>query len=764
MIGRVVSRYRILEKLGRGGMGVVYKARDLRLERYAALKFLSGDIADDPALLQRFLQEARAASALDHPNICTIFGIEETEEGQTFIAMAYYEGENLHQRLLHGRLSVREAIRIAIQVGQALASAHERGIVHRDIKPANIMLTQDGVVKLLDFGLATLEGAARQTQPGLAVGTASYMSPEQARGESCDARTDIWALTVVLYEMLTGRRPFRGEQQLQVLTSILCDAYEPPGELRSGIPEALETVIATGLAKDAEQRYRSAGEMVTALRAVKELDAASSEVEATRTLGRIVPPSRTPTAFRAGASIAVLPFVNVGNDPENEYFSDGLTEELINALAQVEGMHVVSRTSVFQFKGKPVDARRIGEELRVGTLLEGSVRKAGDRLRITAQLVNVGDGYQIWSQRFDRHMEDIFAIQDEISASIVASLRSKLTGEVRTPAPRPRPENLEAYTLYLKGRYYWSKQTEEGLRKAAEHFEHAIALDPQYAPAWAGLADYYASLGFWSVLPPEEVWPKALKSAERAVELDPLLAHAHTALAYFRIFCDWDWARAGHDFARAVEVSPSDSQARYAHGVYLVQTAQLDEALQEMRRALSLDPLALNVNTALAFIYYYRREYTSAIAQARKTLDLDPNYFEMRTGLGLICLQTGLFAEGVRHLEGVRGESGENPVILGLLGYGYGVAGMDQKALDTLYRLEELSRERYVAPISRALIHIGLAAHDEAFEWLDRAAEAHDALLCYLDVMPCYDPLRHDARFSALRGKIGLLEHSPQSA
>jgi serine/threonine-protein kinase len=764
MVGRVVSRYRILERLGRGGMGVVYKARDLRLERFVALKFLATDRLENDSARQRFIQEAKAASALDHPNICTIYSIEETDEGETFITMAYYEGENLQHRIERGVVSINEALDIAIQIGRGLSKAHEYGIVHRDVKPANVMLTADGTVKLLDFGIAILGGSVRSTQPGIAVGTPAYMSPEQARSEECDARTDIWGLGVVLYMMLTGQWPFHGHQQHAIVQSILNDDPRPAGELRTGVPASIDRAIATALAKDPARRYRTAKEFINALNSVLETrPVPAAELAETVADTAAAGLHETPAAIRAAPSIAVLPLANLSRDPDNEYFSDGIAEEIITALAQVDGLRVVSRTSAFQFKGKSGDVREIGRNLRVDSVLEGSVRMAGDRVRVAVQLVNVADGYQVWSQRFDRQMKDIFAIQDEIAQSIVSALRIKLaTGVSQTAqiAPRPRPENMAAYTLYLKGRYQWNKQTEEGLRLAAQYFDEAIAEDPQYAPAWAGLADYNIALGFWSVMPPDELWPKARKHALRAAELDPALPHGQVSMGYVRVFCDWNWTEAGRHFEKAVELSPGDSQARYAHAVYLTQMGRMDEALIEMRHALSLDPLALNVNTALALVYYYRREYDRAIDVAQKTLQLDPNHFEMQVGLALIRLQTSRFDEGVQALEALCTASGDNPLILGLLGYGYGVAGMDSKARDVIERLELLSKERYVAPISRALVHIGLAAHDEAFAWLERAAAAHDVLLCYLDVMPCYDPLRRDARFPALRQKIGLVSRA----
>jgi serine/threonine-protein kinase len=763
MIGRLVSRYRIIEQLGHGGMGVVYKARDVRLERLVALKFLSAGVAENETARMRFMQEARAASALDHPNICTIYGIEDTDDGQMFIAMSCYEGENLRQRLERGSMTMKEAVSVAIQVAQGLAKAHDNGIVHRDVKPGNVMLTNDGGVKLLDFGLALLGESVRTTQPGTSVGTPAYMSPEQIRGEQCDGRTDVWSLGVLLYEMLTNELPFASGPVHALLHAIMTSELRPPSELRKEVPPSLDGILALALEKDRDRRYRTAREFAAHLRA--EIDGSSvmrdSMRESSVTQTSYAIPSgfsgSSPSAIRSGLSILVLPFTNLSSDPENEYFADGLTEELITDLGQVPGLLVVSRNSAFQFKGKPADVRKIGQEMRVSNVLEGSVRKAGDRLRITAQLVNVADGYQVWSQRFDRRMEDVFAIQDEIVLSIVASLKAKLTGGIPEPvAHRRRPENLEAWTLYLKGRYYVSRQTPDGFSKAAELFELAIAEDPAYAPAWAGLADYYISLGFWSVMPAEEIWPKARSHAQRAVELDPELAHAQTALGYVRIFCDWDWVEAGHNFQRAVDLDPGDSQAAYANGLYLTQMVRTDEALAEFRRALRLDPLSMRVNTGLALVYYYRREFDKAIAQGMKTLEMDPAYFEMRTALGLIYLQTTRFDEGLKYLEGVRQESGDNPLILGLLGYGYGVAGQDENAQKILARLEELAATQYVAPVSHALTWIGLGDHDAAFEWLDKAATARDSLVCYLDVMPCYDPLRHDERFPALRRRMGL--------
>ena len=656
-------------------------------------------------------------------------------------------------------MNVKEATGVFLQLCQGLEKAHAHGIVHRDIKPGNVMLTRDGGVKLLDFGLALLSESVRTTVPGESLGTPAYMSPEQFRGEAYDLRTDVWSMGVMLYEMLTGEMPFRGRGQ-GIMLAILQDEPRPPSSFWSGIPAALDTVVLRALEKNPARRYQTIGEFAAALRAGVRAADFSAETSETKTTF-VSATDALPFAPRSGLSLLVLPFANLSRDEENEYFADGLTEELITDLGQVPGLRVLSRNSAFQFKGKAVDARKTGQELQVSSILEGSVRKAGDRLRITAQLVNVSDGYQEWSQRFDRRMEDVFAIQDEIVANIVAALRAHISGIKTAAVPvRRRPENLEAYNLYLKGRYHLNRQAPGDLEKAVALFERAVGEDPEYAPAWAGLADYYVNVGFWCSMPSDQVWPKARRNAQRAVDLDPNHAYAQAALGYVRIFCDWDWAEAGRNFRRAVDLAPADSQAAYAHGTYLTQMSRTDEALAEFRRALSLDPLSLRINTGLALVRYYRREYDEALAQGLKTLELDPDCFEMRAALGLIYLQRGRFEEGLKYLEGLRARNGDNPLILGLLGYGYGVAGLDDKAGQIRARLEEVARGQYVAPVSRALVHIGLGEHDAAFEWLDQAAAIHDSLLCYLDVMPCYDPLKHDARFPALRERMGLATHS----
>jgi len=538
MIGRIISHYKILEKLGEGGVGVVYKGEDTKLKRTVALKFLPAELTRDPDAKKRFVHEAQAAGALDHPNICTIYEIDEAE-GHTFISMACIEGQSLKDKIesgpvgANGRspLPIDEALDIAIQVAEGLQAAHEKGIIHRDIKSANIMVTEKGQAKIMDFGLAKLAGQVRLTKTGTTVGTVAYMSPEQARGEEVDHRTDIWSYGVVLYEMVTGQLPFKGEYDQAVVYSILNEEPEPMTGLRTGVPMELERVVNKALVKSLDSRYQNAGDILVDLRLLrKELELMASKEQ--------------PSRENPQPSIAVLPFYNLSADKEQEYFCEGMTEEIINALTHVEGLRVVARTSAFSFRGKEIDVGEIGRKLSVETLLEGSVRKAANRLRIWVQLVNVVDGYHLWSERYDREMEDVFAVQDEISLAIADKLKVKLLRGEKTKLITHHTDDLEAYNLYLRGRYLWNKRTEGGIKKAIEHFKQAIKKDPSYALAYTGLADSYSTLTSYISILPKEVFPKGRDAALKALEIDDTLAEAHASLALIRRDYEWDWAGA----------------------------------------------------------------------------------------------------------------------------------------------------------------------------------------------------------------------------
>ncbi len=740
--GRMVSHYRILEKIGSGGMGVIYKAEDTKLRRTVALKFLTPHMLGTEEEKARFVREAQAGAALDHPNICTVYEIDEAE-GQTFIAMAYLEGQSLRQKIESGSvgangrspLPIDEALDIAIQVVEGLQEAHERGIVHRDIKSANIVVATKGQVKIMDFGLAKLAGRTKITQTGTILGTVAYISLEQARGETVDHRTDIWSLGVVLYEMITGQLPFKGEYEQAVVYSILNEEPEPIMGLRTAVPMELERIVNKALAKNPGERYQHMDEMRVDLRALKR------EVET----GTWREPTSKP---QPSPSIAVLPFANLTADPEQEYFCDGMAEEIINALTHVEGLHVVARTSAFLFKDRKEDIREIGRKLNVGTLLEGSVRKAGNRLRISAQLINVANRYHLWSERYDRELTDVFAIQDEISLAVVEGLKVKLLRREKVAIVKRHTQDLDAYNLYLKGRYHWNKRYEEGLRKGLEYFQQAIAKDPDYALAYIGIADCYNVLGAHGYLPPNETYPKAKTATFKALEIDDTLAETHASLGICNLYYDWDWPAAKGRFKRAIELNPGYATAHHWYAIYLSSMGRVEEAIAEMKRAQRLDPLSLIINAATGWMFYLARQYKQAIEECRKALELDPDFTSALWTIGQAYEQQGKYEEAIAMFE--KAGTGRT------LAHCYAVAGKRDRALKVLNELEELSKQGYVDPYDTALIYSGLGESDQAFEWLEKAYKEHDSRLLKLKVEPALDSLRSDPRFAALLKKMGL--------
>ena len=743
MLGKTISHYKILEKLGEGGMGVVYKAEDTKLKRTVALKFLPPELTRDAEAKTRFIHEAQAASTLDHLNICNVHEIDETSEGQLFICMAYYEGETLKHRIARGPLGVEEAIGIAAQIGEGLVKAHAAGIVHRDMKPANIMITSEGIAKILDFGLAKLSGRTQHTKAGTTLGTVSYMSPEQARGASLDHRTDIWSFGVILYEMLAGAPPFRGDYDQAVIYSILNDEPQAVTSIRPDVPGAIERTLEKCLEKDPENRYGSVEELMKDLRQLQDASRPTSTQHAMQKSK--VPPS-----------IAVLPFRDMSPARDQEYFCEGIAEELINGLAQIPGLRITARTSAFQFKDRDLDVRRIGKELGVESVLEGSVRKAGNRLRVTAQLINVADGYHLWSEKYDRELEDIFAIQDEISLAIVEKLRGRLLKEEKSKLGRRYKGNEEAYNLYLKGRYYWNRRHEGGIQKAIELFQQAVEKDPLCAPGYVGIADCYNVCGILGLMDPRIAYPKSKEAVAKALDIDEGLAEAHASLGWIKTFYDWDWAGAEVEFLRSFELNPNYANAHYFYSLYLGAMGRHDESIAESSHALELDPVDLAINSIHGCTLYWGRRYDAAFEQLRKTLDMDPNFYLVNLYFGMTLASREMWREALEPFTRALAVSPGSPLAIGFRGYALAGSGQKKEALEVLDRLEELSKERYVGSYAKASVHFGLKADDRMFECLERAFVEKESWLAMLNTIPIWDRVRSDPRFIALLRRVGF--------
>jgi serine/threonine protein kinase/cytochrome c-type biogenesis protein CcmH/NrfG len=743
MIDKTISHYKIVEKLGEGGMGIVYKAQDLKLDRYVALKFLPSYLHTSAEEKQRFIHEAKASSALDHNNICTIHEIDETEDEQLFISMAYYEGKTLDKRIKEKPLSVDDAINIAIQIAQGLTKAHEKEIVHRDIKPANIMLTNDGVVKILDFGLAKLSTQTKLTKDGSTIGTIAYMSPEQAKGDEVDFRTDIWSFGVVLYEMVTGQLPFKGDYDQAVIYAILNEEPASISDSKEQLNRSLEALVTKTLEKNPDERYQSMVEIRSELEKIKtNLVKNSSQVKSMN--------------MEEKPSLAVLPFVNMSADPENEYFSDGLTEELINALTSLKDYRVVARTSAFAFKGKQSDIRDIGIQLNVQHVLEGSVRKFGNRIRITAQLITIEDGYHLWSEKYDRDLEDVFAVQDEIASVIAKKLQSEFT-QARSLSQKENRPDISAYELYLKGRYCINKFSPDWLLKAQTFFSEAIDLDPQFAPAYAGLAFTFVILtNPTGLLDGREALPKARTAAEKALKLDPNLAEAYAVLGAVATFLDWDSDKARQSFEKAIELNPDNVDIRQWYELALSLLEQsFDEALAHMNYALEIDPLNLLILVRTGYLYAYKYDYDRSIEYFKKIISIEPEILLGHSGLADVYSFQGkydlAFAEG----EKARQLSGGGPSYLAILGLNYARGGKTKEAEDILTDLLRRYKTEPISPFWIGIIYMGLEKFDEMYTWYNRAFEERDSNLLYT-FAPLFDPIREDSRFKVLRKKMGF--------
>ena len=743
MIEQTISHYKILEKLGEGGMGVVYKAHDTKLNRDVAIKFLPPELTRDPEAKERFIHEAQTASALDHANICTIYEIGETGEEQLFIVMSCYEGETVKKKIERGPLKIDDVINIGTQIAKGLQKAHEKGIVHRDMKPANIMITSEGVAKILDFGLAKLSGRTQHTKAGTTLGTVAYMSPEQSSGAPVDHRTDIWSFGIILYEMLAGEPPFRGEYDQSVIYLILNDEPRSITNIRPDVPAAIIKIVDKCLEKRSENRYGSASEIMHDLQ----------QLEGTR---QRIHPMGGIEKSKELSSIAVLPFRDMSPAHDQEYFCEGIAEELINSLAQIPGLRVAARTSAFQFKDKDLDVRRIGKELSVESVLEGSVRKAGSRLRITAQLVNVADGYHLWSEKYDRELEDIFAIQDEISLAIIEKLRGRLLKEEESKLVKRYKGNEEAYNLYLRGRYFWNRRHEGGIQKAIELFHQAVEKDPLCAPGYVGIADCYNVCGILGLMDPRVSYARSKDAVAKALAIDENLAEAHASLGWIKTFHDWDWAGAEAEFLRSLELNPNYAYAHYFYSLYLGAMGRHDESITESSRAVELDPIDLAINSIHGCTLMWDRRNDAAMEQFRKTLDMDPNFYLVNLYLGMTLAASEMWQEAIETLTRALAVSPGSPLAMGLLGYALASSGKRNEAIEVLARLEELSKERFVGSFHKASIHFGLKAYDRAYECLESAFVERESWLAMSNTLPQWDGFRSDPRFIALMRRMGL--------
>jgi serine/threonine protein kinase/tetratricopeptide (TPR) repeat protein len=755
-VGTRLGPYEILALIGSGGMGEVYRARDTRLERDVAIKVLPERIADDLDRLRRFAQEARASAALDHPNIVAVHDIG-THDTQPYIVSELLDGEPLNRRIAGRAMPVDDLLELAVQIADGLDAAHARGIVHRDLKPANLFVTTRGQLKILDFGLArvdvdsvadtqgpTIAGAhaSSATNSGVAIGTVPYMSPEQARGETVDARSDLFSLGLVIYEMATGSRAFDGPANAVIFDAILHRPVKPLLQVNPVLPRELERIVDRCVQKRPEARYQQAREVLSDLRTLKRT---RDSVAAARSSGSVV---------KAMPSIAVLPFSDMSAQKDQDYFCEGMAEELINALAALPGLRVASRTSAFQFKGQAIDIGDIGAKLRVETVLEGSVRKAGNRLRIAVQLVNTSDGYHVWSERYDRDADDVFAVQDEIARAVVEKLKVQLAGD-QGPVVKHATDDLEAYHLYLQGRYYWSRRG-GFLERAVDCFARAIERDPQCAQAYAGLADAYGVLGIYGVLPAAEAARKARPAAERALELEDTLAEAHRSLAVINVSFEWDLAGGEREYLRALELSPKSGELRALHAYCLTYLHRFDEALAEIKTARELEPESVLVSGYSAVNLMFARRYQEALDECRRCLSLDPGFATAEWILAQVHTLAGdhdaAIAAATRAMSLTAGRS----FYLAVYGMACAAAGRRDEAGQVIQQLLDRAPNEHVSPLWLADITTQLGDADQAFVWLERAYETRTQALISLGVSPLYDSLRHDARFNALLERIGV--------
>jgi len=823
--GTRFGHYDLIQQIGSGGMGEVYLAKDQKLDRRVAIKILNEKFGRDESNLKRFVREAKAASALNHPNILVIHEIGDSEAAH-YIVSEFIEGRTLREVLTQSEMNLGEVLDVSIQIAGALSAAHRAHLVHRDIKPENVMVRPDGYVKVLDFGLAKLVEqenksflgleestlAKAQTAKGLILGTVNYMSPEQAKCEQVDERTDIFSFGVVIYEMIAGRTPFAGDSMPETFANLINAEPQPLSRFASNVPDELKRIVAKTLRKSKEERYQVMKDVLTDLKYLKEnvrLEEKSERSHSTEdatavsqaaTDGVNKPTAETAHGFSqkikqhklaasalvalllaavglgyfffysrkmassAGGgyqpidSVVVLPFANEGGDPNTDYVADGISENLINRLSQLRDLRVVPRNTAFRYKGQEVDPQALGHALGVRGMIVGRVVQRGDVLIIQAELIDVQNQSQLWGEQYHRKNTDLLAIQSEIATGIAEKLRLRLNESERIRLRKRDTENLEAYQFYLRGRYFWGKRNEFGIRKGLENFQQAIDLDPSYARAYAGLADCYNFLGAFGIalMVPGETMPRARAAASRALEIDDSLAEAHTSLAFVQLYYDWDWPAAEKEFQRAIDLDPNYAPAYQWYSHLLMTSGKSNESIAQAKRAVQLDPLSLAANMNLGWQYHWSRQYDFALSHLKAVLEMDPNFEQGRWGVGLAQEGKGAFTEAIEEFKKAASLSGNRPNYLAALGHAYALAGKRADAIRIRNDLESRSKLTYVPPYWMATLYVGLGDKDQAFSWLEKAYQERSGGLVWLRVDPRLDALRQDPRFTALAQRVGF--------
>jgi TolB-like protein/Tfp pilus assembly protein PilF/predicted Ser/Thr protein kinase len=783
------DRYQVIEELGKGGMGRVYRVLDKKLNEEVVLKLIKPEIGLDKKTIERFSNELKLSRKIVHKNVARMFDLNE-EKGTHHITMEYVRGEDL-RRLIRkmGILSPGQAMPIARQVCEGLVEAHRLGVVHRDLKPSNIMIDEEGNARILDFGIARSLKEKGITGEGVIIGTPEYMSPEQVEGKDVDRRSDIYSLGVILYEMLTGRVPFEGDTPFTIGVKHKSEIPRNPRELNTQIPPDLGRLVIKCLEKDKAKRYQSAEELHADLEKVEQRLPTTERVVPARkpftskeitvkfnlkkllfpglaivalvvaagiVFWRVLPKKEAVAAKSGPPSIAVLPFVDDSPEKGHEYLCEGIPSTLINALNTIQNLRVPARTSAFSFAGKGLDIQGIGQKLNVENVLEGSIQVVGNNLRVTARLIKVKDGYQLWNQTYNRRLEDVYAIEDEIAQAIVKSLKARLLGEQQERLVRRYTENMEAYKLYLEGLYYWNKRTGKDLNKAIELFNQAIEKDPNYALAYVGLADSYSLFSFYGDARPKDVFPRAKAAAKKALEIDETLAEAHNSLAYVYERYDWNWNASEAEFKRALELNPNYATGHFWYGELLTCLGRFEEAIREMKRALELDPVSLIINSMLGWAYVMARQPDQGLAQLQETLEIEPNFAIAYWMLGLVNLDKRNFRAAIDAMNKTRELSGDAAVAITGLGQAYAAAGRHEETKGILEELEARSQKQFVSPYRVAEIYAAMGDFDKAFELANKAYEERDENLIFIKIDPPFAPVRSDPRYQALLKKVGL--------